>query len=69
MLIQLSYQIERRIRRDIKPVVYCSAVAHGDTEVFNFIKGQYQEISITAKQRGSLLDALACSKDVPVIQA
>ncbi|OXA59352.1 Aminopeptidase N [Folsomia candida] len=58
---------ENPIRRDIKPVVYCAAVAGGGDTAFNFIHSQYILRNITVKQQGTLLNALACTKELPLI--
>lgn len=56
-----------RIRRDIKPVAYCSAIASGTDVVFDFIHKQYGNINTSPKQRGTLLNSLACTKDIALI--
>jgi len=52
--------------RDLKPTVYCAAVAHGDQDVFDFLHGQYKqtEKNTFTKDRFILLNSLACTRNV-----
>jgi len=43
-------------------------VAHGNDDHFNFIQEQYKAPGITAKQQGTLLDALVCTKEISRIK-
>lgn len=51
-----------RIDRNVKSVVYCTAIRHGNKEDWDYLWSMYEASNVNAEQV-TILNALGCSRD------
>jgi aminopeptidase N len=56
-----------RIPANLRSVVYCTALEHGDEKEWNFLWAHYKESIITTEQV-TILSALGCTKNESLLK-
>ena len=56
------------IAYDLRDTIYCTSIAKGDEEDFNFLWKRFQDQSNMPTERTNILSALTCSKEICDLQ-
>jgi aminopeptidase N len=65
--INFSDQSDSNIPANLRKTVYCTAIAAGDEKEWNFLWEQYLK-SNNANEKSNILKALACSREIWILQ-